>query len=283
MCHFQPAIMNPNLSRQGSDSRHQYSDQIMRAAIAALACGVIAAVATLADDDPRQPPCRDDPSFVDVGGFPCSAWRRFDCAVDTLAYSDGSYTAEGMRDVRQHCPVSCGLCFDERSKAQIRRRVRSVVEAPRDVDAHASLAAALRPLFAVQPRARWLRQNSSGDVFVTPLGKRIGRAIRASAGLTRHLCNNCLRRCVEASGFTFHPRNRARDKLYDWVLQSTVQSIRYDGPSGIPLRCDWVVGTRMSHWRKIPPTTAYGDITIQPRIVFVQTARQSIAAYFFVY
>ena len=80
------------------------------AAIAAIACGALAAVATLADDDPRQPPCRDDPSFVDVGGFPCSAWRRFDCAADTLAYSDVSYTAGDMRDVRRHCRASCGRC-----------------------------------------------------------------------------------------------------------------------------------------------------------------------------
>ncbi len=60
---------------------------------AAIVCGVVAAVATLADDDPRQPPCRDDPSFADVVGCPCSAWRRFDCAADTLAYSAVSYTA----------------------------------------------------------------------------------------------------------------------------------------------------------------------------------------------
>ena len=114
------------------------------AAIAALACGVVAAVATLADDDPRQPPCRDDPSFVDVGGFPCSAWRRFDCAADTLAYSDVSYTAGDMRDVRRHCPSSCGLCLEAAAHARLARWLRAVVQKPHDLGAHASLANAVK-------------------------------------------------------------------------------------------------------------------------------------------
>ena len=73
-----------------------------------------------------------------------------------------------------------------------------------------------------------------------------------------------LHRCVSASGFAFRPHNRARDKLYDWVLASTVQSVRYDGPSGIPVRCDWVVGTRTRH------LDVYGNTTLQPRTVFVR-------------
>ena len=54
--------------------------------------------------------CKDDPSFVDVGGFSCSAWRQFDCR-QPVTYSDVRYSAKDMRRVQEKCPFSCGLCM----------------------------------------------------------------------------------------------------------------------------------------------------------------------------
>jgi len=77
------------------------------------------------------------------------------------------------------------------------------------------------------------------------------------------------RRCLRAAPFQFQPLVRKEE--FDWRIMSLVQSVRLDGPSGLPMRCDWVVGTRMSHWRKIAPNTAFGDLDAKPRTVFVMT------------
>ena len=74
--------------------------------------------------------------------------------------------------------------------------------------------------------------------------------------------------CVKNTPFSFHPFVRAAE--WDWPIQSTVQSVREDGPSGLPLRCDWVIGTRMQHWRRVPLDIAYGNIDEPPRTIFVQ-------------
>jgi hypothetical protein len=37
------------------------------------------------------------------------------------------------------------------------------------------------------------------------------------------------------------------------------------------MNCDWVIGTRMAHWRRIPISTAYGDPAQKPRTIFVMS------------
>ena len=69
------------------------------------------------------------------------------------------------------------------------------------------------------------------------------------------------------SPFVFHPIKHNKD--FAWSIQSTVQSVRFDGPSGFPLRCDWVIGTRLSHWRRIAVETVFGDPRIKPKTIFV--------------
>ena len=74
-------------------------------------------------------------------------------------------------------------------------------------------------------------------------------------------------RCIMTSPFVFHPIKHNKD--FAWSIQSTVQSVRFDGPSGFPLRCDWVIGTRLSHWRQIAAETVFGDPRIKPKTIFV--------------
>ena len=76
-------------------------------------------------------------------------------------------------------------------------------------------------------------------------------------------------RCLKEGPFKFQPLVRKQE--FDWAIHSLVQSVRLDGPSGLPMRCDWVLGTRMSHWRKIPANTAFGDPVFKPKTIFVQT------------
>ena len=78
---------------------------------------------------------------------------------------------------------------------------------------------------------------------------------------------SALEQCLEMSPFHFQPLHR--DLKFDWTIQSNVQSVRLDGPSGLPMRCDWVIGTRMAHWRRIPIQTVYGNTSMLPRTVFV--------------
>jgi len=76
------------------------------------------------------------------------------------------------------------------------------------------------------------------------------------------------RSCLEATPFLFKPINRSCG--WDWPILSTVQSVRYDGPSGLPMRCDWVIGTRMQHWRRVPVEIVYGSLVKHPKSIFVQ-------------
>ena len=75
--------------------------------------------------------------------------------------------------------------------------------------------------------------------------------------------------CLRKSPFIFNPLIKIPS--FDWELMSLVQSVRKDGPSGIPMRCDWVIGTRWQHWRRAPIENVYGDMTKSPRSIFVQT------------
>jgi hypothetical protein len=75
--------------------------------------------------------------------------------------------------------------------------------------------------------------------------------------------------CLQKSPFIFRPLVRKQE--FAWTIHSLVQSVRSDGPSGLQMRCDWVIGTRKSHWRQIPANTAYGDPAIAPTTIFVHT------------
>ena len=54
--------------------------------------------------------CRDDVMFVDAMGFKCIAWTRLDCTHLLGREYTGAYTADEVRNVRRHCPATCGLC-----------------------------------------------------------------------------------------------------------------------------------------------------------------------------
>mmetsp|Transcript_26854 Transcript_26854/g.39481 ORF Transcript_26854/g.39481 Transcript_26854/m.39481 type:complete len:490 (+) Transcript_26854:61-1530(+) len=90
------------------------------------------------------------------------------------------------------------------------------------------------------------------------------------SGTSKQMINNSSERlqCLKRSPFRFQALKR--NKLFAWTIQSNVQSLRTDGPSGLPQRCDWVIGTRMGHWRQIPVETAYGDVSLSPQTIFVQ-------------
>ena len=52
----------------------------------------------------------NDRLFIDAAGFPCTAWRDFNCSVDTANFAGGTYNPRDMRDVRDRCPAACRLC-----------------------------------------------------------------------------------------------------------------------------------------------------------------------------
>ena len=54
--------------------------------------------------------CHDDPAFVDAAGYPCTAWRQYDCTSTTIRHEGVLYRVSDMQSVRRHCPVSCNLC-----------------------------------------------------------------------------------------------------------------------------------------------------------------------------
>lgn len=71
------------------------------------------------------------------------------------------------------------------------------------------------------------------------------------------------------NSFTFQPL--VFQKKNDFTLLSTVQSISNDGPTGLPQRCDWVIGKRYTQTRRIDNGTVWGNISIYPKIIFIQT------------
>ena len=42
-------------------------------------------------------------------------------------------------------------------------------------------------------------------------------------------------------------------------------------PSGFPARCDWVIGSRQSHFKNLPSNVAWGEPSKEPRTIFVRT------------
>ena len=78
-----------------------------------------------------------------------------------------------------------------------------------------------------------------------------------------------LEACTRKSGFLFKPHTPFEPAGYDYNLLSTIQSTRQDGPSGLPIRCDWVIGTRVAHWRYQDIRSAYGSVREHPETIFV--------------
>ena len=83
------------------------------ATLPVLAISAIAENAAGSTQDASTAQCRDDDSFLDAGGYPCHAWRRFDCSF-SWDYGGFHYGGAAMKEIRQHCPASCGLCLDKR-------------------------------------------------------------------------------------------------------------------------------------------------------------------------
>jgi len=73
------------------------------------------------------------------------------------------------------------------------------------------------------------------------------------------------RKCIEHSGFPFHPKP---NNSVVWKLMATRMHTNFfkDEPSGFAARCSWVIGSRHR-----PQTSAWGDITVAPKTIFVRT------------
>lgn len=73
--------------------------------------------------------------------------------------------------------------------------------------------------------------------------------------------------CVQKGPYKFQKQipRAAGDK----EILSLVQALR--APSGLAALCDWVIGSRLEHWGRLPPFTAWGSLEAIPRTVFIQT------------
>ena len=41
-------------------------------------------------------------------------------------------------------------------------------------------------------------------------------------------------------------------------------------PSGLASLCDWIIGSRLEHWGRLPQYTSWGNIQTLPRTIFIQ-------------
>lgn len=77
--------------------------------------------------------------------------------------------------------------------------------------------------------------------------------------------------CVKSGKYKFEswtPRTAGKREIL-----SNVQSLH--APSGLASLCDWVIGSRLEHWKQLPDFTAWGNIEKIPETIFIQTDKLS--------
>ena len=57
-----------------------------------------------------DPTCRDDPTYVDEGGYVCDQWVGDNCDDAFPGWASSGYTQAGENLVLEKCKYSCGKC-----------------------------------------------------------------------------------------------------------------------------------------------------------------------------
>lgn len=73
--------------------------------------------------------------------------------------------------------------------------------------------------------------------------------------------------CIVKAGLAWHAQPRKKE--LQWTLMSTPQF--HSEPAGFQARCDWVIGSRQSHYHLMPSNRAWGEASKAPRTIFVRT------------
>lgn len=103
-------------------------------------------------------------------------------------------------------------------------------------------------------------RNLDHELSMTPPRDDPGETITASFSRSQ-------KTCISKAGLAWHPHPRKKE--LQWTLMSTPEF--HTEPSGFQARCDWVIGSRQSHYHHLPSNVAWGEPNKVPRTIFVRT------------